>query len=457
MNDNNLENLLSEAKPKSEVDPRFKGALYQRLMQEQKPVIKNYNFMNRFRFVLPVAALAIIAVVISVAKPQTNSKVSLGTKQEVTRLSANAFGQLNALNTNGGRGQGGGGNAQTADSKIAAPETAIGMGGGGSSAMPAELYVPTYYNYVYKGDKFEVEQDQMDVYEREKGFGSNTDLASFLDRFNIGLFDINKFQNATVDYVRASENRNNGYSVDMDLKLGTIYIGQNWEKWAMMDYSSPVTINQIPSDEESIALANQFLADYGISTENYGAPEVQNSWRILYDRAPNKSSIYVPDTVSVVYPAKISGNEVYDESGNKTGMYVSINVRNKAVSSVGEITGQHYQASAYPTEKNADRLVKIAEQGGFRNYMPFAAEGSTEPNAKKITVELGSPKIVYVRLWQTVGNESKTIYVPSLVFPITNQPADYYSQNVIVPLIKEVLDTQDQIPKGITPMMDAVR
>ncbi len=449
----NILDLLKSSKPKVVVDPSFKQGLYERLIAGKQKTInhdRNLNFMNRFKFVLPAAALGVIAIVLAVTVPRDQKTTLVGSKQEITRLSANAFGQINALNTAaGGQGGGGSGNNFAADSKMAAPsgtESAVGMGGGGSAlTMP---YYPTFYKYVYKGDAFEVEQDQMDVYEREKGFGSSAEFGSFLERFDVGLFNVNKFQNALIDNIAASENRSEGYSLNIDFRQGSMYINQNWEKWPMIDYSSQVSPDQIPADEAAISTANAFLDEYGISRENYGTPEVQNSWRIMYERASAdvRSSLYVPDMVSVVYPAKISGNEVYDESGNKTGMYVHINVRTNKISSVGEITGQRYSASAYPTEKDSSRLVKIAESGGFRSYMPFA-EGSLPPDTKTVEVELGNPTISYVRMWHTLNNQSKDIYVPALVFPIINQPADMYQKSITVPLIKELLDSQDNQPK----------
>ncbi|OGE74181.1 MAG: hypothetical protein A3I07_01480 [Candidatus Doudnabacteria bacterium RIFCSPLOWO2_02_FULL_42_9] len=456
MSINDIENLLSKAKPNTQVDPRFKNNLY--------VLLTKGKFMDRFnlKMLLPISAIAVVAVIMLVVKPnnQNTTQQLLGGKQEIIRVGSNAFGQLNTLNAVG-RGQGGGGGAEnmslSADAKMMAPgtEPAVGMGGGGTGVATPAIWYPTYFKYVYNGEPITVDSDQMDVYERQKGFGAGADLASFLERFDIGLFNISKFQSATVDYLRASENRDQGYAIDMDLKQGTLYISQNWERWPMLDYSQPTSMGEVPSDEEAIAIADQFLNEYGISKENYGTPVVQNYWRIMYERATDKNSLYVPDAVSVVYPIKIEGNEVMDEGGNKTGMFVSINARTKQVTSVGEITSQRFQASAYPTEKDTARLMKIAENGGFRSYMPLANE-VIEPDAKTVTVELGTPKIEYVRMWQTINNQTKDLYVPSLVFPVTNQPTDYYTQNVIVPLIKEVLDAQQPI-MDIMPMEKSIR
>jgi hypothetical protein len=439
-----LEDLLSEAKPKLEVDRSFKKELFTRLMNETKPRI-NLNFMNKFKLMLPAAALAVIAVAIVVTVPlaQKNAKLTVNGNQEITHIKANAFGQLNTLTLAAAGGRGGdmtaglgGGNASLA-ADLPAPTQGVGI------SEKSMIWYPTNYKYVYKGEEFTVENDQMEVYERIKGFGSSVNLGSLLERFDVGLVDIGRFSNASIDYITASENRDSGYMLSLDLKQGTLYIGQNYERWPMPDYTTPISINQLPSNESAIAIANQFLSDYGISRENFGEPFVQDLWRMDYERSSDKASYYVPDTLTVMYPMKISGNEIYDESGNKTGMAVYINARINQVMSVGEITGQRYNASEYATEKDTKRLINIAETGGFRNYLPYAMpamEGETEIKTEE--VELGNPKIAYIRMWQYTNNQSKEMFIPSLVFPIINKPDYLYMQNLTVPLIKDILDAQ---------------
>jgi hypothetical protein len=457
-----LEELIRKLRPdKPKLEDSFKQALRFKLDMEisklnlnpkLKSTINPFNFMNKFKLVLPAAAITAIAIVLAITIPkQQNQETNLLSKQEVTRLSANAFGSLANITNTGGRGGGMGGD--TVSNKVAAPQTDVGMGGGSAGTMPSELYVPTYFKYIYKGDEFEVPAAQMEVYEREKGFGATANLGSFLSQFNIGLFNINKLQDATIEYIRGAENRDSGYAIDMDLKQGTISINQNWERWPVLDYSKSFSMDQIPADEVVIDIANRFLDEYGISRENFGEPEVQNTWRIMYENASNKAAAYLPDMLGVVYPTKIEGNDIYDQGGNKSGMMVYVNLRNNQVTSVSEITGQKYSASAYATETDTAKLIKLAESGGYQGYIPFANE---DVNAKEVTVELGSPKLVYVRMWLTLNNQSKDIYVPSLIFPITNKPKDFYQQSVTVPLVKEVLDNQS-IPPQILPMMDRVK
>ena len=414
---------------------------------------------NKFKFTIAAAvAVAVLFLVINVLPEDKN--ILLSGKQEIVKINSNAFGSLAAL-TSSSRGQGGGGNGNTSpvmapdasgqeDSKIAPG----GMGGGGTE--PA--FFPVNYKYTYKGEAFTVDFDKMEVYERMGGFGAS-DLQSLLSRFDVGLFNINKFADASLDYITASQQYDFGHTLSLDLKQGIVNIYENWEKWQTPDRlcQNEACYNQyrmrpedMPSDESVIATANAFLAEFGIDKAAYGEPVIQNMWRILYESAADKSSIYIPDVVSLVYPAKIGDNEVYDQGGNKNGMYVSVNVRLNKVSSLGELTSQRYQGSEYATEQDTKRLIGVAEKGGYQNYMPLYDQANTETKE----LELGSPITGFVRLWQTLsGNgKSRDLFVPSLIFPITNAPDEYYSKHVIVPLVKEILDSDQSNRGGIDVM-----
>jgi hypothetical protein len=464
-----LRRLVEEfvsARPGVEVSPEFRQKLYERLQLEiakshgtQKQSFINFNYMNnKLKFGLAaVSAAAVLLLVINVL-PQEKSLLLSG-EPEIVRIQSNGFGDLTSLNAGGqgGRNQSGGGGAESSvvnpaptsgvseDAKLAAG----GMGGGTDMS-----YRPINYKYTYKGEAFTVDSDTMEVFRRSGGF-SPGNLNSFLSRFDAGLFNINKFGNASLDYVTASEQRDFGYTLSLDLKQGMVNISENWEKWQTPDrrcqdeacyQQHRITADQIPSDEAVINTANAFLDEYGIDRSAYGTPVVQNMWRVMYETAADKSSVYLPDTVSIVYPSKIGDNEVYDQGGQKSGMYVSVNVRVNKVSYLGELSAQRYEGSAYGTEKDTARLLKVAEAGGQYGYMPLY----TEPNVETVELELGKPTTGYVRMWQNLNGVGRELYVPSLIFPVLNAPAEYYVKNVTVPLIKEILDANPN--GGVTPM-----
>ena len=423
----------------SSADESFQRELYQKLELEMKPKtsIINFGFMNKFKIAFVSTAVVAAAVLVYVNIRQ-NQNLIFSSKQQITKLDERAFGSL--TNLTGPRGMGGGGGPE-ADKMAANPVS--GMGGGSSDTMPP--YYPMY-KYVYKGAAFSIDADKMEVFERQKGFGSS-DLSSFLGRFDLGVVNMNKFGQAQVSYLNAMENRDLGYGLSIDFREGVISIDPNWEKWPNPDLgcteqscyeNNRVKIEQIPSDETVIAAADKFLDEYGIDRGSLGQPYVQNFWRADYERATDKSQVYVPDSVNIVYPIRVSGNELYDESGNKTGLNVTYNIRAGKISSVNQITSQRYQSSQYQTEQDVTRLLKVAEIGGYYSYLPFAADAAG--NAQITELELGKPTTGYVRLWQYTNNQNKELFVPSLIFPIINPPSGY-AQNITVPLIKEILDS----------------
>ncbi|MBX4187420.1 MAG: hypothetical protein KW802_04205 [Candidatus Doudnabacteria bacterium] len=468
MTDSELEALVAKLKPPGadSLDQNFKQELYFTLQnsiaKSKKPTL-NFNFMNKFKYILASASAVAIVALIFFALPKDKGTMLLSHDQQIIRINDKAFGSLATLTVAGTGGRGGGGGGVGLDSTMSAAPMSTdakslpvppGMGGGGGG----ESFAPTSYKFIYKGDEFTIDSDKMPVYERQKGFGSFVNLDGVLGNFNIGSLNIGKFGSSSVDYLTASQDTDQGYTLNMDFREGNLYIGQNWQRWPNV-YAScgadqncfaqkRITEDQLPSNEEAIAISNQFLDEYGIDKSHFGEPFVQDQWRQDYERAADKSSYYIPEIMSVIYPLKIEGNEIYDQGGNKSGMYVTVDARSKKVSGVSELNGQRYQASDYDTEKDAKRIISVAEKGGYQNY--YTIMGG---NMKEEEIELGNPTSGYVRLWQYTNNQSHELFVPSLIFPVTNAPKNFYAKNVIVPIVKEVLDGDKNQPVPM-PMME---
>lgn len=237
-----------------------------------------------------------------------------------------------------------------------------------------------------------------------------------------------------------------------------VSITENWKKWQTPDRlcadevcfeQNRLKIDDIPDDQTLISLATEFLKDHNISLENYGIPYVQNFWQLEYQTVQDKSLAYVPDIVSVIFPLKINGTEVYDEGGNKTGLMVPVNVRVKKVSGVYDLSALRFESSLYEAETDIKKLISIAENGGFRGGYYFAE------NQNQTEIELGTPVTAYVKIWQYEPQkaESQELIVPALIFPITKSPADvpyFFQQNIIVPIVKDVLE--NAYPGGPIPL-----
>jgi hypothetical protein len=359
-----------------------------------------------------------------------------------------------------------------------ASSQAGGFGGGVAVAKPAELSAagsavadekmiapgesyPEYkqYKFKYDGGSLPKIENEIGVLKRVKPVQPAGIVSKVISFLSFGLIDLTKLTNPTMSYITFAEDKEFGYETSVDLVQGSVYMGKNWTKWPQDMYNcfevgcvnpEPLKPSDIPEDEELIAASEQFLAEYGISKEGYGSPVVNNQWRVQYDNVSSaeRATFWIPDQAQIIYPLILSGQEVVDESGNKYGLNVNVDVRTKKVFGIYELTSKQFERSNYKSVTDEKRILKVAENGGFRNAMFL------EPNVKTVQLKLGTPTIQTVKMWYSNGNNynnSAELFVPSLVFPIENwKENNYWRQNVIVPLVSDILESDDG--GGITPM-----
>ncbi len=135
----------------------------------------------------------------------------------------------------------------------------------------------------------------------------------------------------------------------------------------------------------------------------------------------------------------MNGEAVRDSSGSLYGLRVDVHAREKQVFGVWNLTTQQYDASPYATEQDASRIIKVAERGGFYGW--WGQE--TAPDAQEVS--LGTPTPVLMQFFRYNAGVNEELYVPALLFPVLDAPKDSYIQShIIVPIIKEILDAQDQ-------------
>lgn len=489
------------AKPDTKFDEQFAAALRHKLLT-QADMLKEKNgvsllhrvgFLTKISYALGTVAVVAIIAAAGILYLQNRKNVPqqadlskpgnlLSSKIAIDRIGSQAFGKLalNSINTTAPQSGGNGENATSlpagrqdlpADSGATgsgssnsntlmapaapSPKTALGLGGGGTGG-----FMPPYisYKYVYKGGDFTVDKDQMEVYKRQPT-AANIGAADLLKRLNFGAADLGTFDNLTVQNLTLAEDKEFGYMFYANLQDSSLDISRNWDKWpqpATVCQSgrcaepNQLKISDIPADQAIIDIADQFLKQHNIPTDIYGAPQMQNSWRQIYAETPDKSQFYVPDILTVIYPLKINGTAVSDESGSPIGLMVSVDVRTKIVASVSGLASQNYDSSLYPVETDAKRLIQMAENGGFRGVYPPSGNSG---NASDI--ELGTPTQGLVKLWQYQQdkNQSVELIVPALIFPVTKAPIGqyFYQKNVIIPLPKDLLQQVTVPPSRIMP------
>jgi hypothetical protein len=476
------------SKPNIEIDERFKEKLHLLLIEKiqelkSKKEFKNINFINIFmnsKFAYSAVGALLVAIILlpliflnqgktDIPSNPTDSNVSFNNKEQ------RAFGSLvfsdQSLSADG--------NGLIASNIESSP--ALGMGGSDSLSLLAPEakstsaiypYPPSgiiSYRFVYKGDPITLDQERVDVLRREKNSLSGSFLGNILNKMNLGIIDLKKFGGLNLKQLSLGQDSEDGYSIYIDFVEGRISISRNNMYYYKTETlkcssgekcipSSTLTLSDIPEDSRIIEVAKKFLVSHGISIENYGAPEVNRYWLKQYGIAEDQT-MYIPENISITYPLIINGMEVYDSSGNKQGMTVSVNITEMKVTDVYNLTTQKYDSSSYEAETDFSKILDVAEKGGiYRGYYYNYNIGYTGDNGqdgKVVELEIGVPRKVYMTFYNYNEGKSEELLVPALLFPIIEKPKDsyFYQDNIIVPLTKELLEAGNGYPTPV-PLLE---
>ncbi len=472
---------LVEAKPNVPVDDRFIALLREDIQAKaaQTAASENKlipNFMNKILASALVVMIALAAGGLWYIQNRTDQPLFqtqssreagqlLSGEYGVTEAAEESFGELDKVAiVNKAESGTGGGNA--ADSAMRAFSTDQAMSSKQKLIAPGEPYPITNYTFEYVGKDITGLQSRQSVLRRATPKQSTTLVERILGMLSFGLVDLNKFNDVIIQNFAFVEDKPNGYAVNVDMTYGSVSINLDWQRATQITQNKclinvcpempPLTEKDIPANNIVFEATNKFLADYGISTQAYGSPIVQDSyWRIMYDALPadQKAGYYFPEQVQVVYPLLLEGEIVYDEGGQPNGLNLTYDIRTKRVVSLYELTTKKFERSSYAGVTDAQKIVEVAERGGFRNY----TYPSTEPNVKNTVLQLDTPSVKWVKMWYSDPNMNTTtfpatggeLYVPSMVFPIRNwQQSGYWRSTIIVPLVQDILNS-DYVPEPI--------
>ncbi len=384
----------------------------------------------------------------------------------ITKVADGSFGSLSQVAANE--------TSQALDERSSTSPLNEGVGGGGlsesSEASVKEIAMPApsqfAYHYIYNGEDFSIEETQKNVFKRVKNADIGKAFAQHITSIDTDLMDLSKFQDVNIESLNLVEDREFGYSVYFNFQDSSAYIGQNWKKWPnpfakcseQKCYDENyLNIGDVPADEEIVRISDDFMREYGVDMTMYGQGEVLQSWREQYVWAEKQSvedvKMYIPDSISVIYPIILGGQTVYDQSGNKAGLYVNVDIRNKKVSSASSLRAQIYESSSYAIENNVEKLIAYAEEGGaYKDYWYGDAE-------KIVDITLGTPKQGLMEMYsydETIG-DSVEYYIPALFFPIENisdGSVYYYRKAVIVPLVSDMMQYFGGDIPGIRPLLE---
>ncbi|HOZ53655.1 MAG TPA: hypothetical protein PK142_03190, partial [bacterium] len=305
------------------------------------------------------------------------------------------------------------------------------------------------YNYIYVGEDFSLLPSEVDVYKKITPDLSK-EFSNLFSGKKISFFDLKKFSDISINNLTINEDRDYGYSIYLGLQDGNFSIYKNWKKWPNLDSlcastgyevscyeQNRLTIADILPDQEILNISNKFLADYDINLDNYAEGVIQKSWLRYYIASDSEQSIYIPESISVIYPLKINDVMVYEEYGNFSGLTVEVDMKERKVSGLNGLSYQYYESSLYNTETDREAIMKIVNQGGrYPDY--FYYEGS---DFKSIDIEVGTPTLGLVKIWNYDNNYSNgyELFVPAYIFPIVSESeASYFNkENIVVPAVKD--------------------
>lgn len=433
-------------------------------IKKDRFTIKNLSQISLWIALVMLLLMSLVLIVYqnSIKKQGRGSSQSLAQKSGqtvagISSLSQKAFGSLSMMN-----------NAIGQRSEITRPSALIsgGLNQAKSQAVAAygtsadsKISMPynpeaVVFNYIYEGEALVLKNDLLSVYRRAKGGNNILSLNAITSQFEDSLIDWAKFQNAKVNNLSLSEDKDFGYNLDVNFAESTLSISQNWLKWPHPEQNcteekcfqeNRLKIEQILSDEEAKAIANSFIAEKGIDLSSYGEPELQNEWREDYALAKDKENYYIPEELGVVYPLMVQGQVVYEMYGGKSGLMVSVNMKNKKVSSVYNLASQNYEESKYEAVTDSEKVLAIVKKGGLQNYGPYG--GSPEKEAKMIDVKLGAGTVALIKYFNYNEKSfvSEEMLIPALVFPVVNFDEvknNFYQKSIVIPLVKEIFDKE---------------
>ncbi len=487
-------NELTKQKPNVVIDQVFIKTLREKIMtkeinpieQIEEEILERPRILSFMNLVFSgVGALVMLLIMLPFLMPKTNiiskeiAKKSL-VSGIITDLGNQAFGSLVAKNN--GEALASGADALRASDPVplaatankVSNETAIsssiayGRGGGVATfAGDAKMIAPYFpsYKYKYTGEDLQLDDAEAAVYKRIPGQGIAVVTENILSNLAITQVQLAKLAAPELQSFVLQENKEYGLQATINISEGTIDFYQNWQKW--QNYypncdndncweQNRMKIDQEPTDEAVLAKADEFVANYGIDLSGYGKGEVRNSWRKQYEVAQDKNTFYLPEDIQVVYPLLINNEIIYDSSGNSFGISVNVNVKLMRVSSMNSLRINNFESSNYQLETDKERIVKMAEKGGT-SPIYYADENGTDEVSLEI-VELGTPKRVLLSHWyyNEKTRESSELFVPALVFPVTKAPQKseyFYQENLVIPLVKEILDTYDSNFGGPMPLL----
>lgn len=392
-------------------------------MMEQQPVEKRKLAWPALIGIPSIAAAVVAGFLLYPKSPTPNSSGS-SKGVTITAKGSSAFGAfVDGTRVNANRNA-----LATSESDVATPTKDSGAG----MILPSGASA----SFVY-ADQITI--PQLPVLQRTKGFSSNASLSAG------GLLNLGTIDGLRVDTLSASQQTADGYYVSIDYRDGNVSMYKNSGLFKSMaepavlgtreGVSSVAPDVSTMSKTSAVSAAKTFAQTHGISTAGYADPFVQ-VWS-----GQTVSDEKVPAPAVVVFPLVLNGQPVYDESGNRYGLQMTVD-QNGDVLSVYNLTTLQFTSSTYAVTTDTKAISDYLARGGWM-------WSGISSGAKKYSVD--APTSGYVISRYSVDQTTNEYYVPALIFPV--KAADQLSTgrtSIVVPVLDSLLKQQ----VNVMPVID---
>ena len=284
--------------------------------------------------------------------------------------------------------------APMADSMgFSAPMAATAPAGGNALKMANPSNVPaTEYRYSFAG-KLPVLTSAMKTYERSP----KTPLPTFPKAADAGM--------------SVSQDTENGYTTVM----------RDYDKWPEVPCTGDscgkmLKESDVPADSVIAGIAEGFAKDMGVDLSGYGKARVDSSWKNALSQTSDPSFKIVPENLTVVFPRKIEGVEILDDSGYPVGITFIVNHPTKRVQQViGIETSTLASAGAVGALDEAAVTARLSNGGS-------ATPSVSESGATVVEIPMVRAKIGYSLQYAEKNGKWTEFYVPSVVFETDKVP-----------------------------------
>lgn len=459
---------LLELKPEVEPDQDFLLELKNKLLREFPEKRSGFFWSLKWAWV-PLGAAALVLVISSIYMVEFSPSYKIareegedGLGMEVEKLEKRAFGDLSwrveqprDFGVDGG-GQlhtetEGRGSAEEEDDVESAEENRV--------SDPESRVVPNRINYefVYTGEERDPEGRELPVFKRVKDDSLSRKLAGQFGDLDLGLMDWSRLRDKEIKNLNLVEDREFGFSIDFNLDNNEVSLSKNWSEWpdpfrecggdSECLEEKKLNLDDIPPEEELVAIADDFLQDFGVDTSYYGRGRVQEYWRKSLELSRDQENFRVPDSISVVYPLKIDNKTVYGRGGDPDGLRVNVDIRHQRVSGLRRLYIAKFRSSSYPALSDFETIVSRAEKGGLDR--PYTHSDPTQT----VQVKLGAPSLDLVKVYNRKENskQAEELYVPAYVFPVTevSEKTHFLKERIVIPAVEGVWQEEARSDIGI--------